>query len=223
MLHRSALRLARPVAHTRPFFSLQPVLATPRDPIDPQAASHSEQNPHLQHKPKGTPDVGAGAAAATPTLPSQAPHRDADYYARDDHALDDLPVNQKTFVVSHPEHRDTPYEVPSGAFPNSDPYSEYKRTDAPAPTTPSSTSSAAAHPNTTNRVPHTDEQYPYGSSSAVRHKAALGEHAKGADGGLGLQDGGSVKAGNGELASRNRWPDEEQGKLGNKEAWTTRR
>ncbi|KAK7690778.1 hypothetical protein QCA50_005878 [Cerrena zonata] len=62
---------------------------------------------------------------------------------------------QRTYVVSQPDPANTPYEVPSGAYPTSAPYQNY----APAepirrdPKRASSTSSAFAHPFTTRAVP----------------------------------------------------------------------
>ena len=39
----------------------------------------------------------------------------------------------RTYVVSTPDPANTPYEVPSGAYPTSAPYQNYPRTEAPKP------------------------------------------------------------------------------------------
>ncbi len=53
---------------------------------------------------------------------------------------------QRMYVVSEPDPSDTPYEVPSGAYPTSAPYINYAPTNAPTPRPRSSTSSSFAHP-----------------------------------------------------------------------------
>jgi len=147
-----------------------------------------------------------------------------DHYAKDDHVYDPVPAGTTHYVVSEPEHKNTPYDVPSGAFPTSSPYDHFTSAAKPEHGQPSSTSSSAAHPNTTQRVPTTNDTYPYGSSSAVRHNEAPGQMAKGSDKGVHLAEGVKVTPGaGGELAGRNVWPSEEQGKAGLDEAWKMRK
>ncbi|PIL35686.1 hypothetical protein GSI_02416 [Ganoderma sinense ZZ0214-1] len=65
-------------------------------------------------------------------------------------------AGHRTYVVSTPDPANTPYEVPSGAFPTSAPYQSYTRTEAPVRSGAqfASTSTGFAHP-LTNKVPHT--------------------------------------------------------------------
>ncbi|KZT53669.1 hypothetical protein CALCODRAFT_511237 [Calocera cornea HHB12733] len=164
--------------------------------------------------------VGAAGQEAAP-----AAFHHHDHYAKDDHVYDPVPDGTTHYVVSEPEHKNTPYDVPSGAFPTSSPYDMYASSKKPETSEqPSSTSSTTAHPNTTQRVPKVDDTYPYGSSSAVRHNEAPGDMAKGSDKGVHLSEGVKVTPGaGGELASRNAWPSEEQGKAGLDEAWKMRK
>ncbi|KAI0076215.1 hypothetical protein K474DRAFT_1663341 [Panus rudis PR-1116 ss-1] len=135
----------------------------------------------------------------------------------------------QTYVVSDPDPANTPYEVPSGAYPTSAPYQEYTRTEAPSNAPRASTANAYAHPITTNAVPHNESGV--GDSAAVRHREAQGElHAKGGSyGGLGLMDKeGTTKKSSAELADRNPPPDrpdvaEKFSKLGVDNAWKARK
>ncbi|EJU05126.1 hypothetical protein DACRYDRAFT_14186 [Dacryopinax primogenitus] len=164
--------------------------------------------------------------APSPTSPLQEPIASFhNIYAKDDHTYEPVPAGTTHYVVSQPEHKNTPYDVPAGAFPTSSPYDLYASTQKPQFSgQPSSTSSTAAHPNTTNRVPRVEDTYPYGSSSAVRHNDAPGEMAKGSGKGVHLSEGVRVTPGTGgELASRNGWPSEEQGKAGLDEAGKMRK
>ncbi len=65
-------------------------------------------------------------------------------------------AGHRTYVVSTPDPANTPYEVPSGAFPTSAPYQNYTRTEAPVRSGAqfASASTGFAHP-LTNRVPRT--------------------------------------------------------------------
>ena len=62
------------------------------------------------------------------------------------------------YVVSEPDPRATPYEVPYGAYPTSAPYQPYARTEAPTPPNArfASTSTGFAHP-LADRVPRRGE------------------------------------------------------------------
>ena len=64
----------------------------------------------------------------------------------------------RTYVVSQPDPANTPYEVPSGAYPTSAPYQPYARTEAPTPPNArfASTSTGFAHP-LADRVPRRGE------------------------------------------------------------------
>ncbi|KAL6302355.1 hypothetical protein BKA93DRAFT_793015 [Sparassis latifolia] len=111
----------------------------------------------------------------------------------------------RTYVVSAPDPADTPYEVPSGAYPTSAPYQSYPGTEAPVLEGEhfSSTSSTLAHPLTTAAVPQNPTGV--GESAAVRHSEAPGElHRRGGSfGGLGLMDAKTTTQGKGALAERN--------------------
>ena len=65
-------------------------------------------------------------------------------------------AGHRTYVVSTPDPANTPYEVPSGAYPTSAPYQNYTRTEAPVRSGAqfASTSTGFAHP-LTNKVPRT--------------------------------------------------------------------
>ncbi|KAI0090156.1 hypothetical protein BDY19DRAFT_938763 [Irpex rosettiformis] len=150
----------------------------------------------------------------------------------DAHGFASLAPGQRHYVVSEPDPRSTPYEVPYGAYPTSEPYQNYAATDAPITTPHSSTSPDLAHPFTT----HAATQNPTGAndaagiqeSASVRFRSAPGLMAAGGDGGLGLMDKATTKPGEGELATRNPPPDapataEKNSRLGVDGAWKTRR
>lgn len=134
----------------------------------------------------------------------------------------------QTYIVSEPDPSHTPYAVPSGAYPTSAPYVNFKPTEPPntndAPL--SSTGSQPAHPYTTRAVPH--NQSGVGESAAIRNAQAPGQMSHGSNGGLDLMDKkGSVKKGDAELASRNPPPigdvAEKFSKAGVDEAWKQRK
>lgn len=52
----------------------------------------------------------------------------------------------RTYVVSEPDPANTPYEVPSGAFPTSAPYKSYTATEAPQ--------NAGKHSSASVELPH---------------------------------------------------------------------
>ncbi|KZP00330.1 hypothetical protein CALVIDRAFT_533341 [Calocera viscosa TUFC12733] len=221
-MHRAIAQAARRplgLASLKSYIPSAGVQATRLDAKDTTDNQPSAQNPRLLHTSSGAPE---GAAGQDPSLPS---FHHYDHYAKDDHVYDPVPDGTTHYVVSEPEHRNTPYEVPSGAFPTSSPYDMYASTKKPQTTEqPSSTSSTTAHPNTTQRVPTVNDTYPYGSSSSIRHTEAPGQMAKGSDKGVHLSEGVKVTPGaKGELASRNAWPSEEQGKAGLNEAWKARK
>ena len=136
---------------------------------------------------------------------------------------------QRTYVVSTPDPANTPYEVPSGAFPTSAPYQNYTRTEAPAPSGAqfASTSTGFAHP-LTNKVPRNESGV--GESASVRYREAQGElHARGGSyGGQGLADpAGTQKGPEGELPDVNPPPlfehAERFSKAGVDNAWKERK
>lgn len=45
-------------------------------------------------------------------------------------------AGMRTYVVSEPDPSNTPYEVPSGAYPTSAPYQNYTAAEAPTPEEP---------------------------------------------------------------------------------------
>jgi len=138
------------------------------------------------------------------------------------------PTGNRTYVVSAPDPSNTPYEVPSGAYPTSAPYQNYTRTEPPESRPRASTSPSFAHPTLTQNVPRNDSGVK--ESAAVRFREAPGElHQKGgSNGGLGLMDAKTTIPGKGELASRNPAPDrpevaERFSALGNDKAWKERK
>ncbi|THH02796.1 hypothetical protein EW026_g110 [Hermanssonia centrifuga] len=138
------------------------------------------------------------------------------------------PSGQRTYVVSEPDPRSTPYEVPYGAYPTSAPYQNFPATEAPTIEPRASTSPNLAHPSTTRAVPQNPEGVQ--ESSAVRFREAPGKlYEKGGSyGGLGLMDEASTKPGEGELSSRNPQPDQPDvakkfSDLGVDNAWKARK
>lgn len=64
-----------------------------------------------------------------------------------------------------------------------------------------------------------------GSSASVRYREPSWEDKAGGNYGVGLQDEQAVvknKEGS-QLPSKNEWPSEEQGRMGNQEAWKSRK
>lgn len=141
------------------------------------------------------------------------------------------PTGTRTYVVSAPDPADSPYEVPSGAYPNSSPYVHTYPEDANGERQPqlsSSTSEHPAHPVTTRRVPI--NELGVGESAAVRFRAAPGAMGSrgGSEGGLGLMDKASTThATEGSPPDVNPPPlsseSEKFSKLGVKDAWKTRK
>ncbi|KAI0783573.1 hypothetical protein C8Q75DRAFT_782485 [Abortiporus biennis] len=132
------------------------------------------------------------------------------------------------YVVSEPDPLNSPYQVPSGAFPTSAPYVNYPTTEAPKQSPRSSTSSSFAHPYTTTHVPRNDSGVM--ESSAIRFSEAPGEmNARGGShGGLGLMDEASTTQPVGELPNVNPSPDdpkvaEKFSSLGVDKAWKERK
>lgn len=114
------------------------------------------------------------------------------------------PAGQSVYVVSEPDPRFSPYDVPYGAFPTSVPYVSYTATEAPRPGRRASTSSSFAHPWTTRYV------------------------ARNAEGVSFWEAQGGSNGGFGELPSRNPQPDapgvaEKFSKLGVDNAWKARK
>ncbi|OBZ72578.1 hypothetical protein A0H81_07788 [Grifola frondosa] len=136
----------------------------------------------------------------------------------------------RTYVVSEPDPSNTPYEVPSGAFPTSAPYQTYTPTNAPVPPGArfASTSNAFAHP-LSRAAPQNKSGVM--ESSAVRYGEAPGEMGArgGGHGGIGLMDAWSTTNGEGELELADRNPPplgenaEKFSKLGVDNAWKERK
>ncbi|KII89821.1 hypothetical protein PLICRDRAFT_39997 [Plicaturopsis crispa FD-325 SS-3] len=144
------------------------------------------------------------------TLPPSSELGTAHYEKQLDHSSEPLSqLGVRTYVVSEPDPANTPYAVPSGAYPTSEPYVHaFTPTEAPdVRGQQSSTSSGLAHPFTTRAAPQNESGV--GESAAVRHSAAPGAMGgRGAGyGGLGLMDKEGTVSGEGELASRNPQPD----------------
>lgn len=133
----------------------------------------------------------------------------------------------RTYVVSTPDPSNTHYEVPSGAFPNSAPYHNPAKRDAPQTILSSSTSASPAHSYMSTRVP--TNEFGIGESAAVRFRSApgaLGERG-GSDGGIGLMDEASTSYPEETLGERNPPPSlskeaEKFGKLGVDGGWKAR-
>lgn len=133
----------------------------------------------------------------------------------------------RTYVVSEPDPANTPYAVPSGAYPTSGPYVNYQPTEAPNPEGKhSSTSASLPHHYTTRAVPRNAAGV--GESAAVRYREAPGDMGRrgGSYGGLGLMDESGTHQGTAELPDRNPSPDSDAAarwsKLGVQNAWKER-
>ncbi|KAG1750739.1 hypothetical protein EDB19DRAFT_1676690 [Suillus lakei] len=134
----------------------------------------------------------------------------------------------RTYVVSEPDPANTPYAVPSGAYPTTAPYVNFKPTDAPNPEGKHSSSSASLpHPYTTRAVPQNADGI--GESASVRYGEAPGEMGRrgGSHGGLDLMDESGTHKGAAELPDRNPSPDSDVAlrwsKLGVEDAWKKRK
>ncbi|KDQ56961.1 hypothetical protein JAAARDRAFT_35560 [Jaapia argillacea MUCL 33604] len=166
------------------------------------------------------------------TLPPSPTSTVSSIYEKDAHHHTAEPQTShngtQTYVVSQPDPADTPYEVPSGAYPTSAPYENFVATERPEvmDLPHSSTSPNPAHPTLSRMVPRNDSGV--GESAAVRNAEAPGElgNRGGSDGGLGLMDNASTKGEN-KLAERNPPPLQEVAekfsKRGLEGAWKTRR
>lgn len=74
----------------------------------------------------------------------------------------------RTYVVSEPDPANTPYAVPSGAYPTTAPYVNFKPTDAPNPEEKHSSNSASLpHPHVTRAVPRNVDGV--GESASVKY------------------------------------------------------
>jgi hypothetical protein len=101
----------------------------------------------------------------------------------------------RTYVVSEPDPANTPYAVPSGAYPTTAPYVNFKPTDPPNPE-----GSTRAIPRTTDGV---------GESTSMRYGEVPGETGRngGSHRGLGLTDESGTHKGAAGLSGRNPSPD----------------
>jgi len=139
-------------------------------------------------------------SASSPLTSSPSPSSTASLYEKQtDHSPEPRISSSgtRTYVVSEPDPSHAPYEVPSGAYPTSAPYVNFRSTTAPDVhgAVNSSTSADTAHPRTTNTVPHNDSGI--GESAAVRHAEAPGSMGQrgGSRGGLGLMEEATTKQG----------------------------
>jgi hypothetical protein len=146
------------------------------------------------------------------------------------------PNSTRTYVVSSPDPSNTPYEVPSGAYPNASPYENPPRVVAAngedfLNTNPSSTSVSPAHPTTTSTTAGMVDRNDVGvgESSAVRFRSAPGEMGKRGGGsyGEGLGDEETTVRNSSKVGERNPPPlsKEAEGwsKGGLKDAWKKRK
>ncbi|KAG2036883.1 hypothetical protein BDR03DRAFT_958593 [Suillus americanus] len=130
-------------------------------------------------------------------------------------------AGMRTYVVSEPDPANTPYAVPSGAYPTTAPYANFKPTDAPNPEGKHSES------YTTRAIPRNADGV--GESASVRYGEAPGEMDRrgGSHGGLGLMDESGTYKGAAELPDRNPSPDSDVAlrwsKLGVENAWKERK
>ncbi|EPQ54187.1 hypothetical protein GLOTRDRAFT_139550 [Gloeophyllum trabeum ATCC 11539] len=122
------------------------------------------------------------------------------------------------YVVSQPDPSNTPYAVPSGAYPTSAPYVNYTATERPEvlDQPKSSTSPNPAHPTLSRAVPRND--------SGVQESAAV-RHENNPNKGTELMDKSSTQGSN-NLQERNPPPiqdvGEKFGSMGVKDAWKAR-
>ncbi|KAG1821772.1 uncharacterized protein BJ212DRAFT_1445250 [Suillus subaureus] len=117
-------------------------------------------------------------------------------------------AGMRTYVVSEPDPANTPYAVPSGAYPTTAPYADFKLTDAPNPEGKHSASSTnVPYPHTTRAIPRNADGV--GESASVRYGDAPGEMGRrgGSHRGLGLMDESGTHKGAAELPDRNPSPD----------------
>ncbi|KAL1746957.1 hypothetical protein HDZ31DRAFT_33049 [Schizophyllum fasciatum] len=205
------LARAAPVArrHTRAFHSPFTILNTAIPPSTTKAAP--KDNSPLTSPPPPEADLSAAADFT------------GDQYAA--YSTENRPGD--VYVVCDPTE-DSFHNVPTGAYPTSHPYVNYK--SAPAPATPSaeniSSTSADpfAHPITKN-ADRNDAGVM--ESAALRHREAPGEMGArgGSYSGEGLADPQGTQKGSG-LADRNPPPlskeAEQWSKAGVKEAWKQR-
>ncbi|KAH7927911.1 hypothetical protein BV22DRAFT_1005886 [Leucogyrophana mollusca] len=164
------------------------------------------------------------------SAPSSASNVSTVYEKQDEHSPDPQISSSgtRTYVVSEPDPSNTPYQVPSGAYPTSAPYVNFKATDAPNYDGQHSSSSASLpHPHTTGAAPQNEAGV--GESAAVRHAGAPGMMGRkgGSHGGLGLMSKAGTKEGNSQLSGRNPSPDSDVApkwsKLGVDHAWKERK
>ncbi|PCH42509.1 hypothetical protein WOLCODRAFT_120682 [Wolfiporia cocos MD-104 SS10] len=196
-LSKHTRSLSRTFAPARAFHSPFKVLSSANSPLTAAPAPSSNVSPLYEKQLDHSPE---------PTVSSSGTHM---------------------YVVSEPDPADTPYAVPSGAYPTSAPYQNYAAAEAPANegARRASTSPSFAHP-ITDRAPQNEAGVK--ESSAIRHAAAPGEMGArgGSEGGLGMMDAQTTKQGQGTLADRNPPPDavaEKFSKLGVGSAWKERK
>lgn len=115
--------------------------------------------------------------SASNRLTTPSPSTAAPIYEKQDDSSSEPHLSSsgtRTYVVSEPDPSNTPYEVPSGAYPTSAPYVGYNPTTAPNPKgLYSSTSSSIPHPYTTRTA--FQNEGGVGGSAAVRSAEAPAE------------------------------------------------
>ncbi|KAH9949959.1 hypothetical protein B0H21DRAFT_725515 [Amylocystis lapponica] len=193
-----------------------------------RALSHTVPTKPSTARAFHSPFVSLSSPLTTPPPPTS--HVSPLYEKQLDHSPDPQvsSAGTRTYVVSEPDPANTPYAVPSGAYPTSAPYQHYAATELPATEGAqyASTSPGLAHP-ITSRAPQNESGVK--ESSAVRHSNAPGEmHERGGSaGGLGLMDKAGTRAGSGSLAERNPPPlfeyAEKFAKAGVDNAWKERK
>ncbi|KAG1747160.1 uncharacterized protein EDB91DRAFT_1116750 [Suillus paluster] len=176
-----------------------------------------------------SPFVALNSPLTSPA-PNASPMSASSYEKQHDHSPEPQvsSAGTRTYVVSEPDPANTPYAVPSGAYPTTAPYVNFKPTDPPNPEGKYSSSSASLpHSFTTRAVPKNAAGV--GESAAVRYGESPGEMGRrgGSYGGLDLMDESSTHKGPAELPDRNPSPDSDVAlrwsKLGVQEAWKERK
>ncbi|THH31446.1 hypothetical protein EUX98_g2742 [Antrodiella citrinella] len=186
--------------------------------------------PTTSHRAFHSPFAVLSAASPLETPPAPSSQVSSLYEKQQDHVYESSAAGQRRtyYVVSEPDPANTPYEVPSGAYPTSAPYQNYTATEAPVQRPRSSTSTSFAHPYLTSAVPQNESGVK--ESSSVRYREAPGEMSArgGSRGGLGLMDKATTSKGARELPSKNPQPDqpdvaERNSRLGLDNAWKERK
>lgn len=127
------------------------------------------------------------ALSASSRLTTPSPSTAAPIYEKQDDSSPEPHLSSsgtRTYVVSEPDPSNTPYEVPSGAYPTSMPYVDLGTPNPEAPY--SSTGASLHHPYNTRTVEE---------SAEIRNTKVPGEIGRsgGSHSGIGLMDAAGTK------------------------------